>query len=124
MIRYPLPSPGFLGWVPLVHRYYGVLRLPAAPPAAFRFLHLAVPRLHCIFVSPGGLQRETAGQGFAVPVAPYRLLVDVETTGSPRFLGNPHVRALLLDPDGTKNVRPLRRLGAAFRFLDGVGSRH
>src|SRR5712691_8765193 len=52
------------GGVPLLHRYYGELRLPAAPPASLRFLRSAVPA-RC-----------------------------PEATGSPRFLGNPCGRAL------------------------------
>ena len=47
----------------------------------------------------------------------------VETTGPPRFLGDPHGRALLSDPDGTSASGRLRRLGAAFRVWNSVGSR-
>lgn len=43
MTRRPLPSTGFLGWVPPLQRYYEVLRLPAAHPASLRFLRSAVP---------------------------------------------------------------------------------
>ena len=49
----PLPSPGSGRIaVPLLHRYYGTLRRPAARPAALRFLRLAVPFLASVFVSP------------------------------------------------------------------------
>jgi hypothetical protein len=43
-IRHPLPSTGSCGTVPLLPRYYQMLRLPDVPSAALRFLRLAVPR--------------------------------------------------------------------------------
>jgi hypothetical protein len=38
--------------VPLLRRYYEVLRRPAAPLAALRFLRLAIPSGASVFVSP------------------------------------------------------------------------
>ena len=85
-----------------------MLRLPAAHPAALRFLRLAVPPLRCCFVSPIRPPRRPVGQGFGMPVAPFRLFIDVETTGSLRFLENPCVHALLVsDPGGIDYTRPI-----------------
>ena len=72
--------------IPRLRRYYGMLRIPAARPAPShsrlgrvqRCLRLAVPHA-CRFVRSCGLPG----------------------TGPPRFLGDPHARALLSDPDGT-----------------------
>lgn len=63
------------------------LRLPAAHPAAFRFLHLAVPRDHAAF-APVVAARGNLGPGVGHPVSPSGL-TSVETTGSPKFLGAP-----------------------------------
>jgi hypothetical protein len=49
--------------------------------------------------------------------------VKMETKGPPRFLENPCIRALLLDPDGTSAPGLLRRFHIAFRFSHNVGSR-
>jgi hypothetical protein len=54
------PPQGPLGRVPLSQQYCGMLRLPAAPPAALR---LAVPRLRCCFVSPLRPERQPTGLG-------------------------------------------------------------
>ncbi len=62
-----------------------VLRLPAAHPAALRFLRLAVPRLHSLLslldgrVHRRGLELVTRYSGRDIAE---------ETTGSPKFLGN------------------------------------
>ena len=48
----PFPSPGPLGRVPRLPRYYGMLRFPAAHPAALRCLRLAVPRRRRCFRGP------------------------------------------------------------------------
>ncbi len=57
MTRHPLPSPGSLRLVPLGQQYYGILRLPAAPLAALRFLRLAIPSLRP-FSSPSAPDAE------------------------------------------------------------------
>jgi len=72
MTRHLLPSAGSLGWLSLLQRYYEVLRLPAARSASLRF----------------ALLRGTAADA-------------TETSGSPRFLGDPCAHALLSDPGGT-----------------------
>src|SRR5215472_16881651 len=63
------------------------LRLPAAPPAALRCLRLAVPRRPLVRFAP---RRTSAppGPGVGNPVAPAGIIAE-ETTGSPRFPGNP-----------------------------------
>jgi hypothetical protein len=80
------------GGVPLLHRYYGELRLPAAPPTSLRCLRSAVPA-RC-----------------------------PEAAGSPRFLRNPCVRAVVSDPGGVACAWLLqRRSDVAFRVRHGVG---
>ena len=51
------------------------------------------------------------------------ILSSVEAAGPPRFLGDPVHACPALRPRRDPGARPLRRLGAAFRPLDGVGSR-
>jgi len=63
------------------------LRLPAGLPAAFRFLHLAVPQEHACF-APTVAACRNGGPGVGHPESPSGLS-SVETAGSPKFLGNP-----------------------------------
>src|SRR5262249_38524374 len=84
----PLPRVP-VGRVPLVPRYYGTLRRPAAPPAALRYPSLGgTIRCACVRAS---LEPDAGPRtwSFAVwqPHASFRM----ETTGPPKFLGNPGV---------------------------------
>jgi hypothetical protein len=80
------------------------LRLPAAHPAALRFLRLAVPRFHSLRSLPG---RRVGRRGLELVTRYLQPGVAEETTGSPKFLGNPdcpfaHVQSTpagLLAPD-------------------------
>jgi len=66
-----------------------VLWLPAAHPAALRFLRLAVPWSHSVISLPcGGVHPRRPGVGH--PVSPAGECL-TETSGSPTFLGNPIV---------------------------------
>ena len=131
MIRHPLPSTGSpTERIPLLHGYYGMLRVPAAHPAALRCLRLAVPRLRrpvsCPAITPRPPRRvaRAAGLGFAVPVAPFRLL-NAEATGVPRFLGNPDVDVPCSStPTGPAGPGLFSPTDAAFRTRNGVGSRN
>ena len=112
----PFPPRGPSGRFP---RFFGTaaLRLPAAPPASLRFLRRAVPPLHAWASLPRSTGARSAGLGLAHRGA--RPATSTETTGSPRFLGNPLcTRALLSDPGGTSRARPLPRFGVAFRQLE------
>jgi hypothetical protein len=64
--------------------------LPSLPPhfVAFAWRYHACA---AAFVSPFGRQRKPEGQGLLGPVSPIRLVLDVGTAGSPRFLEDPHV---------------------------------
>ena len=68
MPRFPSPGssraefPGFLGTIK-------ALRLPAVHSAAFRFLHLAVPREHASF-APAAVAWGSVGPGVRHPVSP------------------------------------------------------
>jgi hypothetical protein len=106
MPRFPSPGslrvkfPGFFGTIK-------ALRLPAARPAAFRFLHLAVPRDHASF-APAVAACGNLGPGVGHPVSPPGLS-SVETTGSPKFLGSPNLRLRMFsDPGRSIRLRPLR----------------
>ncbi len=78
------------------------LRLPAVHPAAFRFLHLAVPRDHASF-APAVATCGNVGPGVGRPVSPSGHS-SVETTGSPKFLGNPNSRLHMVSDPGRPNV--------------------
>ena len=104
-LRFFLPSTGFQrdqfpGFISTMR----VLRLPAAHPAALRFLRLAVPRFHSLRSLPG---RRVGRRGLELVTRYLQPGVAEETTGSPKFLGNPdcpfaHVQSTpagLLAPD-------------------------
>src|SRR5438552_9851500 len=66
-----------------------MLRLLIAPPAALRFLRLAVPRVRSTFAPGDGERPVSPGLGYSTG-CPFRRS-RAETTRSPRFLGSPHV---------------------------------
>ena len=102
MPRFPPPgsrgpsSPAFFGTIK-------ALRLPAAPLAALRFLRLDDTTGSRIGSLPRRLRAAAVGPGVGHPVAPAGI-ASVETTGSPKFLGNPHSRLLMFSDPG----RPMR----------------
>ena len=75
------------GEFPCFHGSIKALRLPAARPAALRCLRLAVPQRPLVLFAP----RRTSAPprpGVGNPVTPAGIITE-ETTGSPRFPGNP-----------------------------------
>ena len=109
-----LPMPRFPPRGPhgrLFPRFIGTikaLRLPAVPPAALRCLRLAVPRDHA-FVSLPRRPVRPPGLGLFTRY-PRPGCFAVETTGSPKFLGNPDSRLHMFStPAGRRVSRPLRR---------------
>src|SRR5438552_1501386 len=101
MTRHPLPSPGS-GWitVPLLPRYYEVLRRPTAPRAALRCLRLALPTRAPVFVSPAS-PTPAWGLEFSGLATPQTDSFEMETAGTPRFLENPSVpMPCSLTPEG------------------------
>ena len=82
----PLPSPGSLRLVPLGQQYYETLRLPAVRLAALRFLRLAIPSFRPRFV-PTAWDLTVDHPGVGLPGS--RRLLTMETTGSPKFPGDP-----------------------------------
>jgi hypothetical protein len=75
------------GEFPCFHGSIKALRLPAARPAALRCLRLAVPQRPLVLFAP----RRTSAPprpGVGDPVAPAGMIAE-ETTGPPRFPGNP-----------------------------------
>ncbi len=106
----PLPSAGF-PWAgfPCFVGTIRTLRLPAVPPAALRFLRLAVPRTDaCGFAATGGKRQTPVTRGsWVTRIAPLFRGLRAETTGPPTFLGNPDCAyALLFDPGRTDHTRP------------------
>jgi hypothetical protein len=98
--------PGFIGNIK-------ALRLPAAHPAALGCLRLAVPRDHARF-APAAAACGNVGPGVVHPVSPSGQS-SMETTGSPKFLGNLHCpfAHVLTDAGRTARTRPLRCGSAA-----------
>ena len=118
----PFPPRGPSGRFPRFAGTIKALRLPAARPAALRCLRLAVPRSHS-FVS---LPRRTSAPPRAWSWSPGISGRDFaeETTGSPKFLGNPDCPfALFIDPGRTAGTRPLRCRDAASWYVNSDGSR-
>ena len=95
MTRQPLPSPGSLGRVPRLHRYYELLRLPTARPAALRCLAWRY-RPH----------RGGNGRTSQVP-------------GEPTYR-----HAAFSDPGGSRARCRCCAPSVAFRHVDDVGSRN
>ena len=74
----------------MLHRYYQALRRPAAHAAALGFLRLAVPLVRPTFAPPNP-ERRTRRPGLLRFGQPAPIRVPTETTGTPKFLGNPGV---------------------------------
>jgi hypothetical protein len=115
------PPRGPVGPVPPLPRYYEVLRLLSVLPAALRCLRLAVPPVRCFF-APADEPRVADGPGVwsSVP-RPTLSGGDAQVSQVP---GEPsRVHALLFDPGETSVPGLPRHLDAAFRAVNGVGSR-
>jgi hypothetical protein len=97
-------------------------RSDSPPPLPPRFVAFAWRYHGCTRVSlPGPSSAPTTGLELVTRYLPPGFAA--ETTGPPRFLGNPRERVLLSDPGGIAGARPLRRRDAAFRPFNNVGSR-
>ena len=115
------PPRGPVGPVPPLPRYYEVLRLLSVLPAALRCLRLAVPPVRRFF-APADEPRVADGPGVwsSVP-RPTLSGGDAQVSQVP---GEPsRVHALLFDPGETSVPGLPRHLDAAFRAVNGVGSR-
>ena len=107
-----------------------MLRVPAAHPAALRCLRLAVPRLRgrvaCPALRPLPPLNLAVAAGLGISKSagcPIPAMV-VETTGIPRFLGNPRVDVPCSStPAGPVGQAIFGPSGAAFRSRYVVGSR-
>lgn len=117
-----LPSPGSArAFVPPLHRYYQALRLPAGHLAALRFLRLAILRDHAFF-APGVAACGDDGPGVGHSVSPPEFS-SVETTGSPKFLGNPNSRLhMFSDPGRPMRSRPRTERSRGPRCLNDEGA--
>ena len=122
VIWQPLGSSGSLGMVPRLHCYYWLLRLPAVPPAFLRCLRSAVPPSHPVVRFWAGRCPPFRPGLFGLWLPQPRF--QAETTGPPRFLGDPLWTCPALRPRRDLRTRPLRSSGAAFRNTEIVGSRN
>lgn len=140
LTRHALSSAGS-AWagIPRRHRSYCVLRLPAARRAALRCLRLALPRLRRSVRVPAVTPllpvrvAGPAGQGFSISRRLPRPARCVETTGPPRFLGDPSARVRRsltpAGPDAAGHTpRPMLpsvfvTTSAPTRLVFGAGSR-
>jgi hypothetical protein len=106
----PFSPRGPGGPVPPLPRYYGTLRLPAAPLAALRYLRLAIPSFRPSFV-PVGL-----GRGPRINLELVSRVSGRHFDGDDRVSqvpGDPSCAlALFFDPGGIGHARPLRRADA------------
>src|SRR3990172_12533912 len=103
------PPRGPVGRVPRSQRYYQVLRLPVAPPAALIFF----ARRYCpVFTRslPRSREHAAASAGFWSSVP--RPISQAETTGPHGFLGDPDARA----PRSPTPVGPPRQASTALRL--------
>ena len=91
-----LPSAGSLGSVPPHQWYYSTLRLPSTPPAALRFLRLAVSRPHLRF-APTAARCVGHGPGVGHPVPPAGVLPR-RWRGLPGSWGTPRWTCPVLRP--------------------------
>ena len=109
MTRHPLPSTGSAGSVPPLHGYYGVLRFPAVLSVPLRFLRRTVTAPRAC-VRSDQARRRPGARGVTVRPPPTKpVVVETETVGHPKFLGNPSCAyALFSDPGGTGRTRPLQ----------------
>jgi hypothetical protein len=79
------------------------LRLPVAHLAALRFLRLAIPRIHSLVSLPHGRVHRRGLE--LITRYPQPGLFE-ETTGSPKFLGNPHVPFAMFPSDSGRTLAP------------------
>jgi hypothetical protein len=86
--RRPLPSTGSLGLVPPLHRLLLGARTPGRSSGVASLPSLG-PTTPCPFFAPNRAGHRAVGPGLDRLPA---VLFGVETSGSPRFLGNPLVR--------------------------------
>jgi len=119
-IRRPLPSTGSRGSVPPLHRSDGALRLPAARPAALRSASRDRTAVRSSVRSHRRPARPPRAWGF-VDRCPVRS-PGGRRQGLPGSWGTPLCPRPALRPRWDLHARPSRRVGAASRYFDGVGS--
>ena len=101
----PFPPPGPSGRFPGLSGNMGCSdSQPSIPP---HFVSFAWRYQGCALCSlPWAQDAARHGPGYLISGDPTRSFA-LEMTGPPRFLGNPLARALLYDPGGTRNARPI-----------------
>ena len=101
------------GEFPCFHGNIKALRLPAARPAALRFLRLAVPQLALVWFAPGRTSAPLR-PGVGDPVAPAGMLPR-KRQDLPSSWGTPIVRLHMFHSDAgrTDGTRPLQCRGMA-----------
>ena len=121
--RHPLSSTGSpQGRIPLLHGYYGMLRLPTALPDALRCLRLPVPPATDASL-PSAVRGAPTGRGLRSRSAfPHAALLEWRRPGLSSSWRTPAYVPCSQTPAGPSR-QAIRRVGAAFRFSHSVGSR-
>ena len=113
---------GPVGSVPQVRRYYEALRLPAVRPASLRSPSARGYRRAPMGSLRSGPRCAPRRPGELPSASPTWPLPSTETTGPPRFLGNPFVHVPRSStPVGRERSTDYRVPDAAFRITKGVG---
>jgi hypothetical protein len=107
MSRFPPRGPRRVASSPASAGTINTLRFPAVPLASLRFLRSAIPRAtHGWFRVFRRCRVSNDGPGVGHPVLRPGI-ASVETTGSPKFLGNPNVHLhMFFDPGRTDGSSP------------------
>jgi len=122
VFRQPLGSSGSLGLVPRLQGYYWLLRIPAVPPAALRFLRLAVPPCARCSYLPEMSAPPPPSRGCLICGFPNHCS-DGENDRASQVPGGPPCTCPALRPRRNPRPRPVRVSDAAFHFLESVGFR-
>jgi hypothetical protein len=95
--------------VPRLQRYYRALRFPAVLAVPLRCLREAVTTPCACVRRSTQARRRLGARGVRVRPLPEPVVIEAETVGRPKFLGNPHSRLpCSVDAGRTAGTRPVR----------------
>src|SRR5262245_25034590 len=95
--------------VPRLPRYYGALRFPAVLAVSLRCLRETVTTPCACVRRSTQARRRLGARGVRVRPPPEPVVIEAETVGRPKFLGNPHFRLpCSTDAGRTAGTRPVR----------------
>ena len=107
--------------VPLLHRYYEVLRFPTAPSAALRCLRTA-GTTSCIWLLRSAAPQTQSPAAWSSSIRSPLRIIRVETAGRPRFLRNPRVSMPCSPTPAGPTRQALRRSRLGPRYVHNEGS--